>query len=147
MGAVLAALTSSVQAQYNESAVMGPNGGPFITVMESSPIRWTVTSSGRDVLAIRTPERAPNETWRCLPLNQMRLGLIDGERQLVVERIEYLPNSQIRVALRHDPFRVWPRDPSVRIRPQGELIGGDVQLWRGTTLIDSDPVVAIGTVY
>lgn len=148
IGAVLAALTSSVQAQYNESAVTSPDGLP-IQVRQGQSVRWIVTGDPTDIISLRTPRTNIHFAGIYVSLAGARPGFINGERQLVVERVESLANNQIRVTLRHDPTKVL-RMPngSVSRTHQGEIIGGDVQLRRAdATLIDSDPILSGDRLY
>ena len=82
-------------------------------------------------------------------LGLVKPGILRGARQLFVERIEYLANSQIRVTLRYDPSTVTVRpDGSIRRGYQGELIGGNVLLCDSNSyIIDSDPILSIDRLY
>lgn len=152
IGAILAALTSSVHAQYRESAVTGPNGS-LIMAREYSAVRWTVTGSPSDVIWIEAPTTLWLQPFGFQSLGNVRRGYLwnSGETwQLIVEQIEYLPNNQIRVSLRHEPTLIRLFNGSLRRFTQmyPNLVGGNMQLrTAGGAIIDSDPILAAGSVY
>jgi hypothetical protein len=153
ISAMLAVLSTAAHAQLNESAVTGPNGS-LIMAREHSTVRWTVTGSPSDVIWIHA---LANNGW-LIPydftsLGNVRLGYLwDAGKacQLIVEQIENLPNNQIRVSLRYEPTLIRLVNGSLRRQQQifTNLVGGNVQLrTAGGAIIDSDPVLAAGSVY
>lgn len=151
MGAVLAALTSSVQAQFKESAVTSIDGRNQILTREGASFRWTVTGGPTDVIWIGVPYTFGGQVYnrRMEALGLVKTGILTGARQLFVERIEYLANNQIRVTLRYDPSLVTVMPGGwIRRSYQGELIGGNVLLCDNNSyIIDSDQVLSVDRLY
>lgn len=138
-------LAQSALAQLNEAAVAGANNNVIISAIEGTSVRWSVTGTAGDMIAIGFPNSTGISYQNFTHLGLAKPGFLMGSvRQLVVERVDRLADGRIRVLLRHDPVRIQVSTSGLVWRTdQGELIGLFAVLRTSTgAIIDSDPVVA-----